>query len=149
VRLARKALDLTQEALADRLGVTFQQLQKYEKGVNRMSASRLHQAAVVLGVPVSFFFPEGAAAPAAGSATDQPLATMEFVNTEEGVELNRAFSQINNAAVRQRVIDLVQSLARSSGPAQRGGRSRRAEVDRDAGSGASPAPPTRLRGKNG
>jgi transcriptional regulator with XRE-family HTH domain len=69
LRLARRALSLSQEALAEQLGVTFQQVQKYEKGINRISAGRLHQVAEILDVPVSYFFPDsadGSAAVAAG-----------------------------------------------------------------------------------
>ncbi|HEX2255966.1 MAG TPA: helix-turn-helix domain-containing protein [Afifellaceae bacterium] len=115
VRVARKALNLTQEALATQLGITFQQLQKYEKGINRISASRLHHAAKVLGVPVAFFFPETEAAPPAEAGLSQPIGqTMDFLGTMDGVELSRAFAGIEDAAVRRQVIELVRSIAASS-----------------------------------
>jgi transcriptional regulator with XRE-family HTH domain len=116
MRVARKAVNLTQEALAAQLGVTFQQLQKYEKGVNRISASRLHHAARVLGVPVAFFFPDadqGETEPAEGSAYSPD--TLDSFSRVDGLELSRAFSEIADATVRRRVIELVRSIARSSG----------------------------------
>lgn len=114
MRVARKATNLTQEGLATQLGITFQQLQKYEKGVNRISASRLHYAARILGVPVAFFFPQAEAEAPAGSATNHPIAdAMSFLSSEDGIELCRLFSRIEDAAVRRQVIDLLRSIAKS------------------------------------
>jgi transcriptional regulator with XRE-family HTH domain len=120
IRLARKALDMTQEALAGQLGITFQQLQKYEKGINRISASRLHHAARVLGVPVGFFFPAAEPAePSEAGVTRTAMAeTMDVLSTIDGIELSRAFAKIEDAAVRKRVLDLVRSIALSSGEGQ-------------------------------
>jgi len=113
LRLARKALKLSQEALAEELGVTFQQVQKYEKGINRISASRLHHAAAVLGVPVSFFFPEPASMSAAARPEEPsvPQAVMECLDTREGMELVLAFSRITDPKIRQHVLQLVRSVA--------------------------------------
>lgn len=107
VRRRRGSLGMSQVALARQLGVTFQQVQKYESGKNRIGASRLHAIAQALGVPVSFFF---------GDA-DAPAVSGEIVEvgtlTPEGVRLNRAFLKIGNPRVRRQVVDLVQSIADS------------------------------------
>lgn len=113
LRLARKMLKLSQEGLAEHLGVTFQQVQKYEKGINRISASRLHQAAAILDVPVSFFFPETGPPPAhAGLCQDTlPKSVMECLASREGMELVLAFSRIADDNLRSQVVQLVQSVA--------------------------------------
>ena len=113
LRLRRKVLNLSQEKLAERLGITFQQVQKYEKGTNRIGASRLYQVARVLEVPVSYFFPEPRnAEDAAGMSEDAaPDYVMDFVASAEGIELNRAFALIRDPKVRRRVIELVRSIA--------------------------------------
>ena len=113
LRLRRKMLNLSQERLAERLGITFQRVQKYEKGTNRVGASRLYQLARVLEVPVAFFFPEPAEqqAPAGMSEDIGPDYVMDFLSSSEGIELNRAFAQIRDSKVRRRVIDLVRSIA--------------------------------------
>ncbi len=112
VRMRRKMLGMSQEKLGDQLGITFQQIQKYEKGTNRVGASRLQNIAEILNVPVSFFFPptEGADGPSDGGLYDQK-ALMEFLATSEGIELNKAFSQIKDPKVRRQVIALVRSIA--------------------------------------
>lgn len=106
-------LNLSQEKLAERLGITFQQVQKYEKGTNRIGASRLYQLARVLEVPVSFFFPqpEGTQGTAGMSEDAAPDYVMEFVSSSEGIELNRAFAKIRDPKVRRRVTELVRSIA--------------------------------------
>lgn len=112
LRLRRKMLNLSQEKLADRLGITFQQVQKYEKGTNRIGASRLYQLARVLEVPVAYFFPEPDEQTAAGMSEEAaPDYVMDFLSSSEGIELNRAFAQIRDPKVRRRVIDLVRSIA--------------------------------------
>ena len=115
VQEKRLGLGLSQTALAKAVGVSFQQVQKYEKGTNRISASRLQQISKMLGVPVSFFF-EGA--PAGEAATDGGFAdaastayVADFLSTSEGVQLSKAFVRIKNPRVRRRVIDLVEALA--------------------------------------
>ena len=114
VRLRRLMVGMSQEALADRLGVTFQQVQKYEKGSNRISASRLQQIAKMLDVPVSFFF-DGAPTgdmPELGFADSAATTYIsEFLATSEGVQLTKAFTRIKSGRVRRRIIDLVEALA--------------------------------------
>jgi transcriptional regulator with XRE-family HTH domain len=117
VRMQRLLAGMSQEKLGDALGLTFQQVQKYEKGTNRISASRLQQLAKILGVPVSFFFdgaPLGGEANAAGfEETGQQAYISEFMTTSEGLQLTKAFMRIGDPAVRRRVIDLVEALAGS------------------------------------
>jgi transcriptional regulator with XRE-family HTH domain len=119
VRMQRMLAGISQEKLGEALGLTFQQVQKYEKGTNRISASRLQQISKMLGVPVSFFF-EGA--PAGEAATDGGFAdaastayVADFLSTSEGVQLSKAFVRIKNPRVRRRIIDLVEALADETG----------------------------------
>lgn len=116
VRLRRMLVGLSQEKLGDQLGLTFQQVQKYEKGVNRIGASRLFHLSQILDVPVQFFFDD---VPSNAMQAVQPgfaenkgdTLVFEFLNSREGLELNRAFSKISDARVRRRVIDLVRSIS--------------------------------------
>jgi transcriptional regulator with XRE-family HTH domain len=118
VRLRRMLLGMSQEKLGEHLGLTFQQVQKYEKGVNRIGASRLFDLAKVLGVPVQFFYDEapsgaqGSGAAVAGFA-EQPDESyvVEFLGTREGLELNKAFARISDPKVRRSIVDLVRALA--------------------------------------
>ena len=115
VRILRRASGMSQEALADRLGLTFQQVQKYETGTNRIGASRLHQMSVVLGVPVSFFY-EGATPQSAETESGFAEApgseyVVDFLSTSEGLQLNRAFVRIADPKVRRRIVALVEALA--------------------------------------
>ncbi|WP_246317253.1 helix-turn-helix domain-containing protein [Hyphomicrobium methylovorum] len=119
VRLRRMLLGMSQEKLGEHLGLTFQQVQKYEKGVNRIGASRLFDLAKVLGVPVQFFYDEApsgaqktAGVPAAGFA-EQPDESyvVDFLGTREGLELNKAFARIADPKVRRSIVELVRSLA--------------------------------------
>jgi transcriptional regulator with XRE-family HTH domain len=118
VRMQRMLAGISQEKLGEALGLTFQQVQKYEKGTNRISASRLQQIAKMLGVPVAFFF-EGAPAgeAVAGSFTDTAATAYvaDFLTTSEGIQLSKAFVRIKSPRVRRRVIDLVEALADESG----------------------------------
>lgn len=111
--MRRRMLNLSQEKLAERLGITFQQVQKYERGTNRVGAGRLYQLARILQVPVSYFFPEASPARHAGGMGEDAAAdyVLDFMSTSEAVELNRAFAQIRDPKVRRRVIELVRSLA--------------------------------------
>lgn len=111
VRLRRLLVGMSQDRLGDELGVTFQQVQKYERGTNRIGASRLFQIALVLGVPVNFFF-EGALgeAPAGFAEGDQTPLVNDFINSPEGVSLAAAFSRIRDSKVRRRVLELVRTL---------------------------------------
>ncbi len=117
VRMRRLLIGLSQEKLGKRMGLTFQQIQKYEKGVNRIGASRLFQLSQILEVPVQFFFegaPVGNAAARPGMAEpDSEAFLYEFLNTRDGLELNRAFVKIADAQVRRSVVDLVRSIGRA------------------------------------
>lgn len=112
VRMRRLMLDMSQETLADALGLTFQQVQKYEKGSNRVGASRLHRISEVLQVPVSFFF-EGLASKATGkgAGTEALDYVSDFVASSDGLALIRNFSKIRNAKLRRSIIDLVERAA--------------------------------------
>jgi transcriptional regulator with XRE-family HTH domain len=118
VRMRRILLGMSQEKLGDALGLTFQQIQKYEKGTNRIGASRLQQISTTLNVPPAFFF-DGAPMPS-DAARSSELAigeetsssyVLDFIATTEGLNLNKAFARIQDARVRKRIIDLVVSLA--------------------------------------
>lgn len=114
VRLRRNMLGMSQEKLGESLGITFQQIQKYEKGTNRVGASRLQAISTVLNVPVSFFFEDapGVAALTGGmSEASSTSFVVDFLNSAEGLQLNRAFAKISDAKVRRKIIDLVKALA--------------------------------------
>ncbi len=117
VRMRRMLIGMSQEKLGERLGLTFQQIQKYEKGANRISASRLFQMAQILGVPVQFFFedlPQQATEEEEGfGETREQTAIMDFLGSSEGLQLNRYFAQIKDARIRRSIIDLVRSLTQS------------------------------------
>ena len=110
MRIRRMLIGMSQERLGDLLGLTFQQVQKYEKGMNRIGAGRLYEIARILNVPVNFFY-EGVneAQPAADPAGSAPV--MDFVSSGEGLQLSLAFMKIKDIKVRKRVLDLVKSLA--------------------------------------
>ncbi len=113
VRMRRMMLGMSQEKLGEALGLTFQQVQKYEKGVNRVGASRLQHLAHVLQVPVGFFFEAAppAAAPAPGLAEAPPTDYVsEFLATAEGLALAKAFVGIRNAKLRRLIVDLVEEI---------------------------------------
>ena len=112
VRIRRMLIGMSQERLGDLLGLTFQQVQKYEKGVNRIGAGRLFEMSRILNVPVDFFY-EGVNAHTgqAGAADGESAPVMEFVSSGEGLQLSLAFMKIKDAKVRKRVLDLVKSLA--------------------------------------
>ncbi len=104
---------MSQEKLGKALGLTFQQVQKYEKGINRIGASRLFHLADLLDVPVQFFYDDfgpSKEARATGMA-DDGAAFMDFVKTPEGVQLCRYFSSIDDPKVRKRVLDLVKTIS--------------------------------------
>lgn len=121
VRLQRMLRGISQERLGEQLGLTFQQIQKYEKGVNRIGASRLFDLANVLGVPVQFFYDEapageGRTSPQPGMAEPSSDSyVFEFLNTREGLELNRAFARITDPKVRRAVLDLVRAMGPDDG----------------------------------
>lgn len=118
VRLRRMMLGMSQEKLGEQLGITFQQIQKYEKGTNRIGASRLQHIAAVLNVPVSFFFEDAPGPqPDANGFSDSSSSSyvVDFLSSSEGLQLNKAFVRIKDAKVRKRVVDLVKSLAGDDG----------------------------------
>jgi transcriptional regulator with XRE-family HTH domain len=110
VRIRRMLIGMSQERLGDLLGLTFQQVQKYEKGVNRIGAGRLFEVSRILNVPVDFFY-EGVAAQLAGNEQESTPPVMEFVSSGEGLQLSLAFMKIKDTKVRKRVLDLVKSLS--------------------------------------
>src|SRR5690606_3091701 len=114
IRLRRNLLGMSQEKLGEGLGITFQQIQKYEKGTNRVGASRLQAISSLLGVPVSYFFedaPTGAEAPPGLAEDSATNYVVDFLNSAEGLQLNRSFVKITDSKVRKRVIDLVKALS--------------------------------------
>ncbi|MDT7952677.1 MAG: helix-turn-helix transcriptional regulator [Acetobacteraceae bacterium] len=128
IRLRRTLMGMSQERLGEALGLTFQQVQKYERGVNRVGASRLFDLSRVLDVPISFFFddmPEPLAGlnggyssgrAASGFADAQEgFGTDEMLNRRETLELVRAYYRINEPAVRKRVFDLIKSMGPTEG----------------------------------
>jgi transcriptional regulator with XRE-family HTH domain len=118
LRMRRMMLNFSQEKLAGALGLTFQQVQKYEKGTNRISASRLQQAANLLQVSVPFFFevaPEGTGTHQPDKGAPSPIDVDEFVSSWIGLRLIKAFMRIEQAEVRRRIVDLVQAIAPADG----------------------------------
>jgi transcriptional regulator with XRE-family HTH domain len=114
VRMRRLMVGMSQGKLGEALDVTFQQVQKYEKGANRIGASRLQQLARVLEVPPSYFFEGAPASEATGGGFAEPDGSayvVDFLSTTEGLQLNRAFAAIKDPKVRKKILDLVQSLA--------------------------------------
>lgn len=117
VRLRRMLLGMSQEKLGEHLGLTFQQVQKYEKGVNRIGASRLFDMGKVLGVPVQFFYDEapsgvhtGAFAPGFAETPAEGYV-VDFLGSRDGLELNKAFARITDPKKRRSIVDLVRSIA--------------------------------------
>ena len=110
-------IGMSQERLGELLGLTFQQVQKYEKGINRIGAGRLFEVAGILGVPVSFFYEDAdSSRPASGfSEGGEPPPVMEFLASGEGLQLSLAFMRIKDVKVRRRILDLVRSLAEGNG----------------------------------
>ncbi|KAB0682851.1 helix-turn-helix domain-containing protein [Aureimonas leprariae] len=114
VRLRRTMLGMSQERLGEALGITFQQIQKYEKGLNRIGASRLQKICEVLNVPISFFFEDAPNVEGTGEGFREsagPNYVVDFLSSPEGLQLNRAFVRISDPKVRRRLIDLVRALA--------------------------------------
>jgi transcriptional regulator with XRE-family HTH domain len=114
VRMRRMMLGMSQERLGDGLALTFQQVQKYEKGTNRIGASRLQHISHILQVPVAFFF-EGA--PHLAEVTDtmeaapSPTYVSDFLATSDGLSLTKAFMRIPDSKLRRRIVDLVEQIA--------------------------------------
>jgi transcriptional regulator with XRE-family HTH domain len=118
VRMRRVLVGLSQEKLGDALGITFQQIQKYEKGTNRIGASRLQEASKILGVPVNFFF-EGAQAESemlSGFAEGETNGYVaDFASSAEGVQLISAFMKIKEPKLRKKIIDLIAAMSLGEG----------------------------------
>lgn len=114
VRQRRRLLGLSQEQLGKALGLTFQQVQKYERGVNRIGASRLHQLGAALGVPVGFFF-EGLAGGSGGAGSGASGGASgldpDAMSSRETLDLVRAYYAVGDPAVRRKVVDLLRALA--------------------------------------
>ncbi|TAU84899.1 helix-turn-helix domain-containing protein [Rhizobium leguminosarum] len=107
VRVRRKTLGMTQNGLAELLGITFQQIQKYEKGTNRIGASRLQRISEILRVPIGFFFENGGSGPIDGATNE----LNSFLSSKEGLALNKAFIAIEDPNIRQKLVALAKSLA--------------------------------------
>jgi len=114
VRMRRMMLSMSQEKLGDSLGLTFQQVQKYEKGTNRIGASRLQQISAILQVPVSFFFegaPSGPSEVNGLTEAPSPAYVSDFLASSDGLALIKSFSRIPDAKLRRRIVDLVSQIA--------------------------------------
>src|SRR5260221_11293482 len=114
VRMRRMMLSMSQEKLGDALSLTFQQVQKYEKGTNRIGASRLQQIAQILQVPVSFFFEGAPHSPGHSggmSEAPSPADVADFLPTSYELSLTKAFMRIKNSKLRRRIVDLVEQIA--------------------------------------
>jgi transcriptional regulator with XRE-family HTH domain len=115
VRMRRIMLGMSQEKLGEALGLTFQQIQKYEKGTNLVGASRIQQISEILQVPVSFLFEGGprktTAADEGGGEGSSPTYVSDFLATSEGLALTRAFTRISDAKLRRSIVDLVEKIA--------------------------------------
>ena len=117
VRMRRMMLSMSQEKLGDALGLTFQQVQKYEKGTNRIGASRLQQISHILQVPVSFFFegaPHNPGHSGGMAEAPSPAYVSDFLATSDGLSLTKAFVRIKNGKLRRRIVDLVEQIANGS-----------------------------------
>jgi len=122
VRMRRIMLGMSQEKLGEALGLTFQQVQKYEKGTNRVGASRLQQISEILQVPVSFLFDGGPSGVSNGENFGEgssPAYVSDFLATSEGLALTRAFTRITDAKMRRSIVELVEQIASRDGPDQR------------------------------
>jgi len=115
VRMRRMMLSMSQEKLGDALGLTFQQVQKYEKGTNRIGASRLQQISQILQVPVAFFFEGAPELPTGHSGgmheAPSPSYVSDFLATSDGLALTKAFMRIRDSKLRRRIVDLVEQIA--------------------------------------
>jgi len=126
VRYRRMIIGMSQEKLGEKMNLTFQQIQKYEKGTNRIGASRLFQLSKILEVPVGYFFEDAFSHGTPAGANhglhepEQEGFLLDFLNSREGLELNKAFAKIQDPKVRRRVIDLVRALSEEKPDAKEG-----------------------------
>jgi transcriptional regulator with XRE-family HTH domain len=114
VRMRRMMLSMSQEKLGDALGLTFQQVQKYEKGTNRIGASRLQHISRILQVPISFLFEGAPEIPGQTTGMDEapsPAYVADFLSTSEGLALTKAFTRIQDGKLRRRIVDLVEEIS--------------------------------------
>ena len=114
VKLRRTLLGMSQDKLGDALGLTFQQIQKYEKGVNRIGASRVFEISKILDVPIQFLFDDFAAKDDTNygfAEGDGDASFMDLLNTPDGVQLCRYYSEIDDPKVKKKVLDLVRAIA--------------------------------------
>ena len=111
VRMRRMMLGMSQEKLGDALDLTFQQVQKYEKGTNRIGASRLHHISDILQVPVAFFFEDVPGQLKADHNAPSPAYVSDFLATTDGLALIKAFTQIKDAKLRRSIVDVVKKIA--------------------------------------
>jgi transcriptional regulator with XRE-family HTH domain len=119
VRMRRLMLSMSQGKLADQLGLTFQQVQKYEKGTNRISASRLQQLSDILDVPISFFFEQApeAAGHGRGHSNSTPTAYVDgFLATSDGLALVKAFMEVDDPVLRRSIVRVVEGIAARGRP---------------------------------
>ncbi len=114
VKMRRLMLGMTQATLADAIGLTVQQVQKYENGTNRMGSSRLQQIANALQVPVAFFFEGGPDQPKIDGKAPSSVYVTDFLSTSDGLALTRAFTQLPNAKLRRCIVALVEDIAQSA-----------------------------------
>ena len=121
VRMRRIMLGMSQEKLGEALGLTFQQVQKYEKGTNRVGASRIQQISEILQVPVSFLFEGGPSGtvPTGFIEGTSPAYVSDFLATTEGLALTRAFTRITDAKLRRSIVELVEQIATHEIPDKR------------------------------
>jgi len=120
VRSRRLEIGMSQERLAELLGVTFQQVQKYEKGVNRIAASRLYDIAAALDMPAARFFEGLSVGRSAGVAETRQDFADDILSTPEGSQLVALFASIKSIKVRRRVVELVKALAEEGNEGKRG-----------------------------
>jgi transcriptional regulator with XRE-family HTH domain len=115
VRMRRLILGMSQEKLADQLGLTFQQVQKYEKGTNRISASRLQHVCHILDVPVSFFFEQapGPSSHGRSFAEASPAYVNDFLASSDGLALLKAFMRIDDSTLRRSIVRLVEGIGQA------------------------------------
>lgn len=118
MRMRRMLIGMSQEKLGESLGLTFQQVQKYEKGTNRIGASRLYQISKALDVPITFFYADLPDESGQHNAFSEGAERSEFdfnlITTSEGIQLNSAFFNIPNVLVRRRLLELMKALRREA-----------------------------------
>ena len=103
IRLRRVELEISQSELVDKLGVSFQQIQKYEKGLNRVGAHRLQQTATALDVPITFFYD--------GDSKSREVESLLFLDGSFSLRLLRAYTKIKDQAVQRQLVSLIESIA--------------------------------------